>query len=475
MRIGIVGWGVEGQSAYRYFGPSHNYLIVNEQPLADFPKPSPNIQLQFLTEPMAPGRTGIVQDLSYLKGLETCDKIVYTPISLENLRNVYGDNPAFWSKATTVQHIFFENTPSKNIIGVTGTKGKGTTSTLIHKMLAAAGKRAHLGGNIGISVLDLLPEVQPDDWIVLELSNFQLKNFTYSPHIAVCLMISGEHLDWHRDMNDYVESKASIFKHQTPQDIAIYFSKNTYSRQIANYSPGTKIPYFMKPGAYLKPDLNIVVGPGETPVVKKRDIKLVGEHNIQNVCAALTAVWQVTQDVNALQTAIKNFGGLPHRLEFISEINGVRYYDDSFGTTPDTAMVAIRSFLQPKVLILGGSDKGVSFEPLADEVLKSQTKHVITIGDTGPKIAELLIQRGFNREKITGGLSSMPQIVAAAQQVSAPGDIVLLSTGCASFGLFKDYKDRGDQFKQAVIALASAGQQPAPPAGLQPPAPAPSV
>lgn len=452
MKIGIVGWGVEGQSAYRYFGPGHEYLIVNEHPREDFPPQSDTVTVKYLAGDKPVGVTGNVPDLSYLNGIESCDKIIYTPTSLPNLKKAFGDDPVFWSKATTDRHIFFETVKTKNIIGITGTKGKGTTSTLVHHMLEAAGKKVFLGGNIGKSVLDFVNKVQLDDWAVLELSSFQLKNFPYSPHIAVCLMIVPEHLDWHPNVDDYVEAKANIFRHQSEQDVAIYFPLNQYSTRIAGYSKGKKIPYFQKPGASVRPDGKIVVGEDETEIIDKNQVKLLGEHNLQNICAALTAAWQVTNDVGAIKKVLGEFSGMEHRLELVRELNGVKYYDDSFGTTPETAIVAMQAFTQPKVVILGGSDKGLPFDGLADAVMQNNVRHAVVIGETAPKIVALLKERGFT--SISQGLRQMPEIVTAAYDHAQPGDIVLLSTGCASFGLFKDYKDRGDQFKKAVLALS---------------------
>lgn len=451
MKIGIVGWGVEGQSAYNYFGPDHSYLIVNEHPRDDFPAESDQVKVQYLRADKPVGVTGNAEDLSYLNGLEECDKVIYSPTAVKNLEKHFGDNAEFWNKATTERHIFFETVKTKNIIGVTGTKGKGTTSTLIYQMLQAAGKKAYLGGNIGRSVLDFVKDVQPEDWVVLELSSFQLYKFPYSPHIGVCLMIVPEHLDWHRDVEEYVEAKANLFAHQEPQDIAVYYDKNEYSRQLAFRSPGLKIPYYQAPGARIREGNKIVIGEEETEIIDVSEVKLLGEHNLQNVCAAVTAVWQVAQDADAVRQVLTTFSGLEHRLEFVREQDGVKYYDDSFGTTPETAIVALQAFKQPKVVILGGSDKGLPFDKLAEEVIKNNVRHAITIGDTGPKIAELLRQNGFN--SITEGLSSMPEIVKAAKEIAQEGDVVLLSCGSASFGLFKDYKDRGDQFKQAVQAL----------------------
>jgi UDP-N-acetylmuramoylalanine--D-glutamate ligase len=324
-------------------------------------------------------------------------------------------------------------------------------------MLQAAGKHAYLGGNIGRSVLDFVNDVNRDDWVVLELSNFQLYKFPYSPHIAVCLMLVPEHLDWHPNLEDYIEAKANIFTHQKPEDLAVYFDSNEYSRALAFRSSGVKIPYYLTPGARVRSDGKIVITETEIEIITKDEVKLLGEHNLQNICAAITAAWFGLPDVDeqtkitAMRQVLHTFTGLEHRLEFVREINGVKYYDDSFGTTPETAIVSIKAFSQPKVVILGGSDKEIPFDDLAKTVTENNVRHVVAIGDTGPKIAELLQQRGFSN--ITEGAQTMPEIVGAVQKAAQPGDVVLLSTGCASFGLFKDYKDRGNQFKQAVQAL----------------------
>jgi UDP-N-acetylmuramoylalanine--D-glutamate ligase len=406
------------------------------------------VHVQALSGQRQPGLTGNVEDLSYLEGLEFCDKIIYSVTSAKNLEKKFGRNQDFWSKATTIQHIFFQEVRSKNIIGVTGTKGKGTTSTLICEMLKAAGKRVFLGGNIGVPVLDFVRDVAPDDWVVLELSNFQLYNLTYSPRIAVCLMVAPEHMDWHPDMTDYTQAKANLFRHQKPEDIAVYLADNEYSTKIASYSPGKKIPYYRQPGAYVD-DAKIMIDGSE--IIDKSEVKLVGDHNLQNICAALTAAWQIIQDKDAIRRALTNFSGLEHRLELAGQVNGVKYINDSFGTTPDTAIVALKAFEQPKIMILGGSDKGADFTQLAKEVKNSNVRHAIVIGQIADKIVSALRAVGYN--DVTTGLGNMTEITNKARELAQPGDVVLLSTGAASFGMFKNYKDRGEQFKQAVAAL----------------------
>lgn len=466
MKIAIVGWGLEARSAYRFFGPEHDYLIVNEARQEDFPAQTDKVKVRYLERESPVGLGGQIDDLSYLEGIDKYDKIVYQPTSYFNLKKVYGEDRRFWDKATTAYDIFFEHTPTKNIIGVTGTKGKGTTSTLIAKMLASVfqrnsgsgGPRVFLGGNIGTPILDLLPELKPDDWVVWEMANFQLKPASYSPHVAVCLMIAQEHLDWHPDMDDYVEAKGNLFRHQEPDDLAIYFENDQNSKRIAGYSPGQKIPYFHKPGAFVRADRKVVIGEAETEVISLSDIKLPGEHNLENICAAVTAVWfslpQIEESLklSAAHGVLVTFGGLEHRLEFVREIDGVLYYDDSFGTNPDTTIVALKALIEPVVLILGGYDKGLDYTELINQITSQEkVRHIITIGDIGPKLAEALRAKGYSA--ITEGLSAMPDIVAEARAKAKAGDAVLLSCGTSSFGLFKDYKERGNQFKSAVDSL----------------------
>lgn len=466
MKIAILGYGDQGRSAYEYWKDGNDITICEQN--ADVKAPE---GLELRTGP------------DHLKNLEAYDLIVRSPIV--HPRDIAEANsPDILAKVTTVTNEFFKVSPTKNIIGVTGTKGKGTTSTLIAELLEAQGKRVHLGGNIGIPPLDMLKSgIQPEDWVVLELANFQLIDLRTSPRIAVCLMVVPEHLDWHMDVDEYIESKTGMFKHQKPEDIAIYFAGNDNSQKIASSSPGKKIPYFKKPGAFIRGDGMLVLGEDEREIIHKNKVKLLGEHNLQNICAALTAVFEaavsldpggIVRDsgiprgrtrgasfvkavggstwVDKAESVLSSFSGLEHRLELVRAFQGVSYYDDSFGTTPETAIVAMKAFKAPKIMILGGSEKGADFGELADEIMKNNVKHAITIGPTGEKIAILLKNRGFT--SITEGLETMPQIVDAAKKAASTGDVVLLSTGSASFGLFKNYKDRGEQFKKAVLNLS---------------------
>ena len=428
MKIAIVGFGKEGRAAYDYWRDSNDITICDQKNEIEAPE-------------------GVTTQLGdeYLANLDVFDLVVRSPFVRPDALKVSAE------KITSNTNEFIKICPTRNIIGITGTKGKGTTSSLIAKLLEAAGKTVHLGGNIGVAALELLKnDIKPDDWVVLELSSFQLIDLQQSPAIAACLMIAPEHLDWHKDVNEYYTAKQQLFSHQTEEDVAVYFAGNEQSQQIASAGAAVKIPYFATPGALI---VDGTVTINDQIICRTNELKLVGAHNWQNVCAAITTVWGITQDVEPIRQVLTNFQGLPYRLEPVATVGGVTYYNDSFGTTPETASVAVQAFAQPKVLILGGSDKGADYASLAQVVASATMRKVLVIGDQAARITTALTTAGFT-DIIPGG-DSMPAIVETARSVSEPGDVVLLSPACASFGMFKDYKDRGNQFTAAVQSLAA--------------------
>lgn len=429
--IAVVGFEAEGQASYEYFSRQGHHVVICDRD-----------QNKIVPE----GAETQLGD-AYLDGLERFDVILRTPGMRPQI--ILDKYPAIADKISSGTNEFLKACPTKNVIGVTGTKGKGTTSTLITRMLEAAGKKVFLGGNIGVPALTFIDEVQAGDYVVLELSSFQLIDVKKSPRLAVCLMVVPEHLDWHADLDEYLAAKQQLFRWQTSQDVAIYNPENDYSKFITSESAAQKIPYLKEPGAFVDGDAIRIDG---QEIVKTSELKLLGRHNWQNVCAAVTAVWQETQNIEAMRSVLTTFSGLEHRLEFVREFDGVSYYDDSFGTTPETAMVAVEAFEEPKVVILGGSDKGTTFAKLAATVVANNVRAVITIGQMGPVIAGELRKLGY--PAVYEGAQNMEEIIACARKLAQPGDIVLLSTGCASFGMFKNYKDRGNQFKQAAKALS---------------------
>lgn len=441
MNIALIGFGVENQAVYRYWTARGRTPTICDQ--------NPGIVVP----------EGALSQLgeNYLDNLDRFDIIIRT-VGMHP-KVILEKNPNVESKITTAVNIFFEECQTP-IIGVTGTKGKGTTSTLIHKILEAAGKKALLAGNIGVPMLDILDQTSSYEYVVLELSSFQLYDLKQSPQRAVCLMVVPEHLNWHAGFEDYKHAKSNLFRYQNSDNVAIYNALSQASKDIAAASMATSKFTYAVPGEsedftplYTSYVLNDTIYYHNQPIMRVNEVKLLGRHNLENVCAAITATWDlIGEDPRPIVSVVSTFTGLEYRLQPIRELNGVSYINDSFSTTPETAIAALKSFAQPKIVILGGSDKGATFEELANTVISSNVKHVLAIGERGPTIAQALRNRDFVAITETGS-EPMSGIVARAKELAAPGDVVLLSTACASFDMFKDYKDRGKQFTDSVQAL----------------------
>lgn len=433
MKIAIVGYGIEGKSAYRYF--------KNKYPEATFAVYDESAAAVALPD-------GVESHLS--------QSIEHLPINANIVVRSPSVNPQHITtegRVTSVTKEFFKECPAL-IVGVTGTKGKGTTASLIYSILQADGKKSWLVGNIGVSALDVLGQVTADDIVVYELSSFQLWDLDISPHIAVVLMIEPDHLDVHENLAEYVEAKSNIRKYQSLEDVCIYHPTNKLSEQIA-LSGAQKSAYkYAYPassrGVYVKENTFFIQN---HPICSIDKLKIPGQHNIENACAAISAVLEIDGITDQkIAAGLSSFEGLPHRLKFVREIDGVKYFDDSIATTPGSAIAAIRSFDEPKVLILGGSDKGADFSELYQIIKNGNVKQVITVGAMSEKIAKELMSQKY--EAVTQlGMTTMADIVSTAKSVANEGDIVILSPACASFDMFKSYTDRGDQFIVAVEAL----------------------
>lgn len=450
MNIAIVGYDRQGRSAYEYFNRPENTITICDQ--------------DFITDTPSGVKTKFGGD--YLNDLYTFDLIVRTPgLHPQAIAENNQEDPDILAKVTTVTNEFFKACPSKHIIGVTGTKGKGTTSTLITKLLETAGYRVHLGGNIGIAPLDLLKnDIKTDDWIVLELANFQLIDLKYSPHIAVCLMVAPEHLDWHQDMYEYIEAKRQMFAHQTIRDIAIFNALNNYSQEVADASPALQFGYEVPPEG-VKPETKAgayVEGSHiyfeDEKLCHTDDVILPGRHNLENVCAAITATYPLLAQASkhphkVIKSVVKSFAGLPHRIESLGQVKGIWFINDSFAVNPSSTIAAVRAIRQPLVLILGGFDRGLELDELAQEIKQSPyVKKILVIGVSGPRLAESLQKHGITNYQLSTA-TSMQTVVAEATALARPGDAVVFSPAFPSFDMFKNFEDRGDQFRAAVKAL----------------------
>ncbi len=444
-KIAILGFGKEGQSAYRFLKKTKEFRgaeiwILDASEKIETPK---GVSFQLGND--------------YLKDLKRFNIIIRSP-GIKYYAPEIQSAIKCGSRVTSVIKLFFEfaQRRTKNIIGVTGTKGKGTTSTLITKILKKSGKKVFLAGNIGSPALDFISKLTKDSWIVLELSSFQLIDLTESPHISVALMVTSEHLNWHKNVREYRDAKANIFRFQNGKDFAVL--ANDYPAS-ATYASTTKGKVFMfsrrtpiKKGTFVQDDFFVFSdGKQKKKICEVSTLQIPGEHNWENIGAAIT-VAKILHIPNAvIKKTIAGFVGLEHRLEFVAEKNGVRYYNDSYATTPETSIAAIEAFKQPKILILGGSHKGSDFAKLGKMI--SQSKSIKAIIGIGVEWERIKSHVHNPKIKIIEGCNDMNEIIDYAKTVAASGDVVLLSPACASFGMFQNYGSRGKLFKDAVKRL----------------------
>lgn len=361
------------------------------------------------------------------------------------------------AQVTSEMELFFELCPTK-IIGITGSDGKTTTSTLISEILKQAGYRVYLGGNIGKPLLSEIPEMDKDAFSVVELSSFQLMDMKRSPHIAVITNVSPNHLDKHTDMAEYIAAKGNIFAHQSEKDKTVGNFDNEITRAFLDETKAVSVPFSRRcapeNGVFLNGNEIVCAIGGKTEsLLDIREIRLPGMHNVENYMAAIGAVREYvsTEDIRAVA---RNFGGVPNRLEFVRELNGVKYYNSSIDSSPTRTMAALSVFDKKIVLIAGGSDKNISFDELGDALVK-KTKRVILSGHTAGKIASAIRNSADycqgNPEIIEE--KTLENAVMTAYATAVPGDIVILSPACASFDAFKNFEERGEAFRRAVREL----------------------
>ncbi len=426
MNIAIAGYGVEGESSYKYYSADSNnkITIVDQREL----------------DRVVPDGASVVVGKDAFDKLQGYDLIVRTPSLSPQRINTDGK---IWSATNE----FFARCPAP-IIGVTGSKGKGTTSSLVASILEKAGKKVWLVGNIGKPALDILQYVTPSDYVVYELSSFQLWDLEKSPHIAAVLFMEQEHLDVHSDMAEYINAKANITKYQTKDDLLVYNKQNQHAINIASTSPATKIGYTDINTANVFDNCFYY---GEQKICSVDVLQINGKYHQDNACAAIDIVWNIVNDIEVIEQGLSAFKGLPHRLQLVRTVNGIKYYDDSIATTPSSAIADLRTFDGSKVIILGGSSKGSDFTDLAIELGQHDVKAIL-IGDEATNIAKACKLNGFNNFEIID-FESMEQVVRRAHDISKPNGVVLLSPASASFGLFKNYSDRGDKYIAAVNSL----------------------
>lgn len=357
------------------------------------------------------------------------------------------------SIVTSEMEVFFEVCPS-HIIAVTGSDGKTTTTTLIHKMMTDAGYKTWLGGNIGNPLLTDTEKMKENDWVILELSSFQLHTMRKSPEIAVITNISPNHLDMHKDYKEYIDAKKNIMLYQNEGDTLIVNADNQVTADIGKSASGA-VKYFSRNGmadVYL--DGNIIKR-GIVEILNIKDIKIPGMHNVENYMAAIAAVsGLVSKDV--IVNVAKTFGGVEHRIELVRTLDGVKYYNSSIDSSPNRTINTLRVFPNKVIMIAGGKDKGIPYDEIGP-ALAEHVKVLILIGATSDKIQEALdaeINKTGNGKDIEViRATSYEDAVNTARSKAHDGDVVLLSPASTSFDMFRNFEERGNLFKKMVNEL----------------------
>ena len=359
------------------------------------------------------------------------------------------------SALTSEMEVFFEVCPCPKI-AVTGSDGKTTTTTIIAELLRRAGKTVHLGGNIGHPLLAETGSMKPDDVAVLELSSFQLMTMTRSPHIAVVTNLAPNHLDVHKDFQEYINAKENIFTHQTAEDIAVFNADNPYTLEEASRAVGRARMFSrqkeLEDGVFLRGDAIIAQHDGaERQVMTTADIKLPGVHNIENYMAAIAAVDGLVPD-EVIRDFAREFGGVEHRIELIRTRKGVRWYNDSIASSPSRTIAGLNSFREKVILIAGGKDKGISYESLGP-VINDRVKLLILCGATAGVIRQSTEQAPNYEGLEIVDVADYHEAVALANSRAREGDVVLLSPASTSFDRFANFMERGRVFKDIVNSL----------------------
>lgn len=441
-RVSVVGIGVSNTPLIRLLAKGGVRVTAHDK--------KPRDQMPELARELENLGVELVLGPDYLKEISG-DIVFRTP-------GLRPDVPALASarergaEITSEMEVFLSLCPC-TVLAVTGSDGKTTTTTVISELLKAQGHNLFVGGNIGTPLLDRTDEMTKKDFCVLELSSFQLMTMKKSPHVAVLTNIAPNHLDVHKGMEEYIASKENIFLHQSKDDILVYNLDNDLARNSSIRAPGHTRGFSRREHGYSYCDQKGDIYVGGELVMNARDIRLPGVHNIENYLAAFAAASDyVSKEVMA--DVARQFGGVEHRLEFIRELDGVRYYNDSIGTSPTRTIAGLRSFDRKVILIAGGYDKHIPFDVLGPEVIK-HVSQLHLCGATEEKIYQAVVNApGYSSENLPIFFhKDYEEMLADIRSRAHAGDIVLLSPACAAFDRFPNFAKRGEYFKQLVNGL----------------------
>ncbi len=449
-RIAFIGVGVSHTELIKLFLTKGIDVVVCDKKDEDHFDPD-------LYEELAARGAEFSLGENYLDEIFNCDIVFRTP------GMYYNDETLTKARksgiiVTSEMEVFFGLCPCR-IYGVTGSDGKTTTTTIISELLKAEGRRVHIGGNIGKALLPIVETIAETDAAVVELSSFQLISMRESPAVAAITNITPNHLNVHGTMEEYIDAKCNIIRHQNAFSRTVLSWDNETTRNLSELVRGNLV-YFsrhekVENGSFLNENGMLCYNDrGKvTEVLDMKDIRIPGMHNVENYLTAIAAVWGEVKP-ETVQKVAKEFKGVEHRIEFVRELDGVKYYNNSIASSPTRVLACLAAFDQKQILIQGGSDKGISFEPMADEICR-KCKVLILMGETAQKIQDAVTSSPLYKKgepKIVR-VNNMQEAVQAARDYAESGDIVSLSPACASFDMYRMFEDRGNHFKKLVNEL----------------------
>lgn len=448
-KVAFIGTGVTNTNIIKLFLSKNIDVTICDRKSAE--------QMGELYKELADLGAKYILGETYLDTLTDFDVVFRSP-------GVYFNNPKLQEAirngvaVTSEMEVFFDLCPCK-IYAVTGSDGKTTTTTIISELFKAEGKNVHIGGNIGKALLPIIEEIKDDDIAVVELSSFQLLSMRQSPDVCAITNITPNHLNVHGTMEEYISAKCNILAHQNAFSRAVLSYDNETARNL-NYLVRGKLAYFSRyskvyNGSFLNENGILCYNDyGKvTEIMDMHDIKIPGMHNVENYLTAIAVTWgEVALDT--VRKVAKEFGGVEHRIEFVREINGAKYYNNSIASSPTRVLACLNSFDEKQIMIQGGSDKGISFEPMADAICE-KVKVLILMGETREKIRDaVMASEKYNPENTKIIIvKDMQEAVKTAYKYAEKGDIVSLSPACASFDMYRMFEDRGRHFKQLVNEL----------------------
>ncbi len=452
-KIVILGLGRQGKALARFFARAGAHVVISDVRSAD----------------------ALAAEVAELEGLGVTFALGGHPLTLLDGADLLCLSGGVPPTIPIVQEARRRGIPLSNdtlltlqlspapVLGITGSAGKTTTTTLTGLMLEEAGITAHVGGNIGTPLIDRLEGVRPTDWLVLELSSFQLELCRQSPRVAAVLNVTPNHLDRHPSMEAYAEAKRNIFRYQKAGDTVVLGWDNDWTRGWWHDAVPTGVRRLafslegpVPEGAYLDGDvLRLRLDGREETICRVEELRLRGRHNVANVLAAATLAAVVGAEVEAITAVARRFEGVPHRLEIVAEWKGALWVNDSIATAPERVVAALRSFKEPIVLLAGGRDKHLPWEEFAQEAAQ-RVRHVIAFGEIAPLVNEVLmpyVGNGHGRLETVEQVTDLEAAVKRAAMVVRAGDIVLLSPGGTSFDAYRNFEERGEHFRRLVRAL----------------------